>query len=215
MKESTPKEQILSKVRNALIEKNDNPYQDMEISSDVLKVIDPDEEMIVAFARELIQSGGNFIYCENEQAFIENLADLMQNREWNQLWCQNPKILSLLAAAEIPFFELHQHEPASLISITSCEKLIASTGSILVSDMDAGSREIFSLADIHLVMAYSTQVVGGLKAALQAINAKYPAALPGQLTFITGPSRTADIEKTLVRGAHGPKELIVFLIDDL
>ncbi|MBS4059767.1 MAG: LUD domain-containing protein, partial [Bacteroidetes bacterium] len=38
---------------------------------------------------------------------------------------------------------------------------------------------------------------------------------PSQLTVITGASRTADIEKTLVKGAHGPKELFVFLIDDL
>lgn len=215
MKESTPKEQILSKVRNALIEKNENPYQDMDFSLDVLKVVDSEEETVVAFARELIQAGGNFIYCENEQAFIENLSELMQNRELTQLWCQNPRILSLLLAAEIPFFEDNQLKQEPLVSITSCEKLIASTGSILVSDLDAGSREIFSLADIHFVLAYSSQVVGGLKAAIQAMNIKYPTALPGQFTFITGSSRTADIEKTLVRGAHGPKELYVFLIDDV
>jgi len=44
---------------------------------------------------------------------------------------------------------------------------------------------------------------------------KYGGNFPSQMTVITGPSRTADIEKTLVMGAHGPKELYVFMIDDL
>jgi L-lactate dehydrogenase complex protein LldG len=43
---------------------------------------------------------------------------------------------------------------------------------------------------------------------------KYLASLPSMMTLITGPSRTADIEKTLVMGAHGPRELYVFLLED-
>ena len=43
---------------------------------------------------------------------------------------------------------------------------------------------------------------------------KYPDNYPSMISLITGPSRTADIEKTLVMGAHGPKELYVFLIED-
>lgn len=39
--------------------------------------------------------------------------------------------------------------------------------------------------------------------------------MPSMVTLITGPSRTADIEKTLVMGAHGPKELYVFLLEDI
>jgi len=50
---------------------------------------------------------------------------------------------------------------------------------------------------------------------LTAIKEKYSDGFPSQVTIITGPSRTADIEKTLVMGAHGPKELYVFMIDDL
>jgi L-lactate dehydrogenase complex protein LldG len=46
------------------------------------------------------------------------------------------------------------------------------------------------------------------------IMQKYDGALPSMISFATGPSRTADIEKTLVLGAHGPKEVYVFLIDD-
>lgn len=215
MKDVTPKEQILSKIRNALLEKTENPYQDSEVILDVVKVADPDEEQEVLFAQELITLGGNFIYCENESAFLENLSGLIQESEWDALWCQNPQLAQLLSTAEIPHFHTFNETPEQLIGITTCEKLISRTGSIIVSDTDAGSRVIFSFPDIHIVVGYTTQVVSTLKEALIAIRKKYNGVLPTQITTITGPSRTADIEKTLVKGAHGPKELFVFLIDDL
>ncbi|MCK5078809.1 MAG: LUD domain-containing protein, partial [Bacteroidales bacterium] len=50
--------------------------------------------------------------------------------------------------------------------------------------------------------------------ALKGMKEKYGQDLPSMISLITGPSRTADIEKTLVMGAHGPRELYVFLVDD-
>ena len=51
--------------------------------------------------------------------------------------------------------------------------------------------------------------------ALQALQEKYLGALPSLVSLISGPSRTADIEKTLVMGAHGPRELYVFIAENL
>jgi len=48
---------------------------------------------------------------------------------------------------------------------------------------------------------------------LVLMNKKYKDNLPSLITFATGPSRTADIEKTLVVGVHGPKEVYCFLVD--
>jgi L-lactate dehydrogenase complex protein LldG len=62
-------------------------------------------------------------------------------------------------------------------------------------------------------LAYSSQLVTDLKDGFKLIKDKYGNQLPSMITTITGPSRTADIEKTLVLGAHGPKELFVFLLD--
>ena len=53
-----------------------------------------------------------------------------------------------------------------------------------------------------------------MKEALAMLMQKYDGAIPSMINLATGPSRTADIEKTLVLGAHGPKEVYVFLIDD-
>ena len=69
--------------------------------------------------------------------------------------------------------------------------------------------------ETHLVVAKASQVVAELKDALVGIKMKYQDNFPSQITTITGPSRTADIEKTLVMGAHGPKNLYVFMIDDM
>ncbi|GAB1418548.1 hypothetical protein MASR2M12_13130 [Bacteroidales bacterium] len=216
MKDATPKEQILSKIRNALTEKTVNPYHDNEVLMDVIKPSDPEEEPDVLFAQELIRLGGQFIYCENEHDFLDNLAGLMQEYCWNLVWCEDPQILNLLRMAEIPHFSaLSDEVPDPLVSITICEKLISTTGTIVMSDAGTTSRASFAYPDIHLVVAHSSQVTGSIKAALEDIRQKYNGDLPTQLTFISGPSRTADIEKTLVVGAHGPTQLFVFLIDDL
>jgi L-lactate dehydrogenase complex protein LldG len=57
-------------------------------------------------------------------------------------------------------------------------------------------------------------MVMDIKDGFKLLKNKYGNRLPSMITNVTGPSRTADIEKTLVLGAHGPKELFVFLLDD-
>ena len=73
---------------------------------------------------------------------------------------------------------------------------------------------MFAFPESHIVIANVSQVVPELRDALSGIKKKYAGNFPSQITTITGPSRTADIEKTLVMGAHGPKELYVFMVDD-
>lgn len=215
MKDSTPKEQILAKIRNALIDKSVNQYPNVDFQGTVIKPVNPEESPDIVFADMLIEAGGEFIYCENESAMADILQQLMHNRGWAALWCKNENLARFLEAAEIPFFTKPHASDGALVSITPCERLISETGSVMISDTVAGGREVFALADVHLVLAFVSQVRTNLKSAFHDMKKKYPAGMPPLVTTITGPSRTADIEKTLVKGAHGPKELIVFMIDDL
>ena len=64
------------------------------------------------------------------------------------------------------------------------------------------------------MIAKTSQLQYDIKDGLEFIRTKYGTNIPSMICLETGPSRTADIEKTLVLGAHGPKELLVFLIDD-
>jgi L-lactate dehydrogenase complex protein LldG len=68
-------------------------------------------------------------------------------------------------------------------------------------------------APIHICIAYNRQMVYDLKDALLFLKEKYTAQMPSMITFASGPSRTADIEKTLVTGVHGPKEVYCFLVE--
>jgi L-lactate dehydrogenase complex protein LldG len=215
MKESTAREQILTSIRNALLEKVDNPYADVDFSSEVFQSPPEGMEPEVLFARELLAAGGQFIYCENEKAFLDYLTALMQQKNWPLLACKSDQLSNMLSAGAIATVYDLTNEDETVVGITSCEKLVARTGSVLVSSLNSGARSAYAYPDVHLVKAYASQVVMSLKKAFIELRNKYPGGLPSQLTLITGPSRTADIEKTLVMGAHGPKELYVFLIDDL
>jgi L-lactate dehydrogenase complex protein LldG len=75
------------------------------------------------------------------------------------------------------------------------------------------SRRLNVYPEIHVVIAYANQLVDDLKDAFVAVQNKYSCKLPSMLSVITGPSRTADIEKTLVMGAHGPRELFLILVE--
>ena len=96
--------------------------------------------------------------------------------------------------------------------LTACETLVAQTGSILVSSATCGGRALSILPHVHVVVATLDQIVPTLAAAFQAVRDRHAGRLPSMLSFITGPSRTGDIERILVLGAHGPKELIILLV---
>jgi L-lactate dehydrogenase complex protein LldG len=97
------------------------------------------------------------------------------------------------------------------VGITRCECLIARTGTVCVSS-DIG-RSIGVMPSTLIVMAKKSQIVPTPAGAIEMLKAKYK-RLPSQISFLTGPSRTADIEKTLVMGAHGAEKLIVILLPE-
>jgi L-lactate dehydrogenase complex protein LldG len=83
----------------------------------------------------------------------------------------------------------------------------------VLSAAQQSGRAISVYAPIHICIAYTNQLVFDIKEGLHLLKEKYGEALPSLITFATGPSRTADIEKTLVVGVHGPKEVYLFLVD--
>jgi L-lactate dehydrogenase complex protein LldG len=213
MQETTTKEKILKQVRNALISKQENPFSGVDFKSPVYK--DFEEEAVVQFALNLNETGGNFIYCENEKAVIENLSLLAKEHKWDSFFSIDESILALLQDSALQPESDDSHFHDLKIGITRCDFLIARFGSVMVSSALSSGRRMFVYPEIHIVIAKASQVVNELKDALAGMKAKYAGGLPSQITVITGPSRTADIEKTLVMGAHGPKELFVLMIDDL
>lgn len=96
--------------------------------------------------------------------------------------------------------------------LTECELLVAQTGSVCVTSDHSGGRVLSVLPPHHIVVARQGQLVTDLTEAYQSLAAKYRANYPSMISFITGPSRTGDIERILVLGAHGPKRLTILLL---
>lgn len=209
MEESTSREKVLKKVRHALIYKTDNPYPNVDFDSPVYKPMN--ETSDVNFAQEFSKAGGVFIYCDNESEVVSTLSALRTECEWNNIYCAEPEFQYLLTQAGVPFESDEESLKQMSVGITGCEFLISRLGSIMVSSKT--SRRLNVYPEIHLVIAYVNQLVDDLKDAFVAVQTKYSGKLPSMLTVITGPSRTADIEKTLVMGAHGPRELFVILVE--
>jgi L-lactate dehydrogenase complex protein LldG len=102
---------------------------------------------------------------------------------------------------------------ACAAGLTECECLVAQTGSVCVTTRSSGGRALSVLPPHHVVVASHAQLVADLTAAYELLARKYGASgYPSFISFITGPSRTGDIERILVLGAHGPKRLTVLLV---
>ena len=99
------------------------------------------------------------------------------------------------------------------LGVTGCDCLVAQTGSIAVSTYSAGGRALSVLPPTHLVIARRQQLVPDLVSAMALLRTRYDKDWPSALSAITGPSRTADIEKILVMGAHGPKRLALYFAE--
>lgn len=210
---TTSKEKILKKVRAALIHKSRIETGDVDLESNIYNV--PDDPFELIFAQAFTDAGGQFVFCENEEDFCYNINALTTEEGFGRIWANEEALVPLLQRANVKFTSSEKELDDADTSVTLCEFLVARTGSVVVSSKQAAGRKAGVYPDNHIVVARTSQLVLHLRDALKELRVKYKDAIPSQVTFITGPSRTADIEKTLVHGAHGAKEVYLFLIDDL
>ncbi|ATL46856.1 lactate utilization protein B/C [Chitinophaga caeni] len=211
MKISPAKENILKRVRNALSQSVPLPFPNAEGNTSVYNTAH--EGLELKFAEEFTKLGGKFIFCSSRDEMVENLQTLVENKGWGNVQCQTPSINKMLAPYQLKYInngEFLEMEAA----ISSVEFLVARTGSMVLSAAQPSGRALPVYTPYHIVIAHTHQLVFDIKDAIQKMKEKYPHQLPSMISFATGPSRTADIEKTLVVGVHGPKEVYVFLLDE-
>lgn len=208
MATSLAKENILKRIREALINPVPLPFPQSEGNDSVY--VNSTEEPVVVFAEEFTKLQGKFAFCTNEEDFKLQLQQLIYQRNWSKVFCNESELQQQLQIINIADYD---DLPSCNVAVTSCEYLVARTGTIVISTAKQSGRTASVYAPIHICVAYSNQLVNDVKDALQLIKEKYADHFPSFVTFASGPSRTADIEKTLVTGVHGPKEVFCFLID--
>jgi L-lactate dehydrogenase complex protein LldG len=210
MSTTSSKENILKKIRKALSHSTPLPFPNSEGSAPVFQPLQ--QEIEVEFAEQFTKLQGKFIYCINRQELAFQLSSLIKKQDWNKVYCVEDKLIEPVASQLDD--RLVKTDLANCdVSITGCEYLVARTGTVVMSSAQTSGRTTSVYAPVHICIAYTNQLVYDLKDALQAAKDKYGSNLPSLITFATGPSRTADIEKTLVVGVHGPKEVYLFLVE--
>ncbi len=190
----------------ALAQPTPLPFPKAENTGQVFQPLQQD--LVVEFAEQFTQLQGKFVFCLDENELQDHFNKLCYQNQWTKIFCSEERWKGLIQPGII------HHDIASCeASITSCEFLIARTGSIVMSSVHQG-RIPSVYAPVHVCIAFASQLVYDIRDGLQGLKDKYRQHLPSLITFATGPSRTADIEKTLVVGVHGPKEVYCFVVDD-
>jgi L-lactate dehydrogenase complex protein LldG len=176
------------------------------------------DDQISLFTRNALALKADFRQVAFQDDALRQLATLASENNWEQIAThRHPVAQHLAEKLGLPCLLTDPGYAAAALekcdaAITGCDALVAQTGSVLVTNPSAGGRALSVLPPHHIVIARRSQVVPDLASALQLVRKLYASNWPSFLSFITGPSRTGDIERILVLGAHGPKKLTIFLL---
>lgn len=210
MKNSQAREAILGRIQHALRISVPKPFAD-NLGGEVY--VNPDQLLLQTFSTEFTALQGQLILCSNKEGVLTGLKNLAENRGWENLYCQTPALTETYGLGQAPFFT-NKNPGGYSPAVTDCELLIARTGTMVLSAAQPSGRALPVHTPIHIVIASASQLVYDIKDGIERITEKYGDKLPSALFFTSGPSRTGDIEKTLVMGVHGPVEVYIFLRTD-
>jgi L-lactate dehydrogenase complex protein LldG len=218
---------IMARIREALKVKAPQPHLKGEPApgktSAVAKPWLPDggddqASSLAILAEQLAKLKAVLIRVPDAAAAARAVSELAAAKQWKKVaYHGDPALRPVAAALPCAAWEADASFDKQALEgcdagVTTCEAIVAQLGAILVSSATSGGRALSILPHAHVVVADTSQVVPDLGAAFALAKARHGDRLPSMLSFITGPSRTGDIERILVLGAHGPKELFLVLI---
>ena len=174
--------------------------------------------LLLHFERELTAVKGDFFSAHNWQEAQSQVESIAKQHSLQHICISpHPEVVKVCGALPATILSGEKDCGKALanadLGITACECLIARTGSVMLTTKTGFGRVLSVLPPIHLVVAQRNQLVSDLDDAYQLLYNRYRGLWPSMITLITGPSRTADIEKAIVLGAHGPKKLFVLLLN--
>ena len=176
------------------------------------------EQNVELFRQNSVELKADFVLVANADELAAKLRQLRDAEGWKRIAshagaltdaaCRTLGLPTLLTDSP---HDVHELEACDA-GLTECDALVAQTGSVLVTSRSAGGRALSVLPPHHVVLARRDQLLPGLPDAFALLQTRYGASYPSMISFITGPSRTGDIERILVLGAHGPKKLTIFCL---
>jgi L-lactate dehydrogenase complex protein LldG len=179
---------------------------------------DSPEDQLALFQINASDLRAQFYFAKNRDEMIAALQQVRDAEGWKKIGSHAGELTDMAGKAlGLPICKADQAYDANELEacdagITECDALIAQTGSVLITNRSAGGRALSVLPPHHVVLARRDQLLRDLPEAFQFLKKKYGSNYPSMMSFITGPSRTGDIERILVLGAHGPKKLTIIMV---
>jgi L-lactate dehydrogenase complex protein LldG len=218
-------ESVLARIRTALVDQKQVPL-DIPAIPQVWDVHEySSSEIIEPFQKNLEAVSGEFILCNDFSHAIRQINELLNKINANRLAVLDRplsrKVAEQLNMLQCRDFVFAPSDSADVVpetlstldaGLVAPEYLLADTGSCLFSAPTAFDRLTTYLMPISIVIAEKSMLRENLPAVWSEMKPKLETAVNGEFVIVTGPSRTADIEKILILGVHGPKRLIVFLL---
>lgn len=214
LSERTNKEQILAKVREAVMAKDENFFKDVNMQVDTWTPFKEEDGADFTFVERFKDNGGIFVYFESKEDFLEAMKQFIVENQWKPLCSTSEKMDNIFKDSGIELCRDYTTKRKKTVSITDCECLIAQTGSVVVTDRCAWSRKAYSNADTLLVYASPSQIVASMKDAIHLLKKKYGSSKPTETVIISGPSKSTEIDNQLVIGAQGIKQIALFLVEE-
>jgi L-lactate dehydrogenase complex protein LldG len=191
---------------------------------------DTDDDVVDRYVREATNAGGRVTRVDNWSAARDEIDKFFRQYEPRSALCWRHPTLDQLRLADV--LEEHGIEKvdyeslASLgaeqqrakmlatdVGITSTTWAVAETGSLLCAHGPMNERLASLVPPVHLAVVERKQIVADLFDAFAKLGERLPDAMPSNATFITGPSKTGDIETKLVTGVHGPGKWHLLVVD--
>ena len=201
---------MLKSVRDALIERAPSSFQDLDLETSVYH--DFKAGLDIEFAENFIRNGGKFVYCEGIQEAVDSIRFFTQQENWDKIYCAEETLQRILTHAGLPFTDNPNELIVRKVGMTTCDFLIAQTGSIVFSTQSASGRRFFSALDTQIVIGTVAQIQPDLKSAFKLIKEKFTIKMPSMFSIMNGLSRIEDIDGETQQGL-GTKQLFLFLID--
>lgn len=204
---------ILDKIRSAL---NQPAYVPALISDRKSVYRREPDDLVALFIHEFNALDGCLIRCKNKNDLSAKLSELARLRQWKRVLNRSDCLEQSVNEMSLNFLvnEFTEKSGSAVdAGITDCTYLIARTGTVAMTSAQKSGRVFPVEVPVHIIIATIGQLVYDLNDVLVAFKDENPERRASSLFFISGPSRSADIEKTLVLGVHGPLEVYLMLLD--
>lgn len=176
------------------------------------------------FEEELTLVGGSVRRVVSREDLVGFLSDLCMKEAYRSIVLSREasleesgfeeelkKRLSGITLSKVSGTNLIDQLRGADVGVTGCEYLVAETGTVVLRSSPEAPRALSLLPRAHVVIAREGRLLSTTASCLERLRADRSSP-SSCITLVTGPSRTADIEKVLVKGVHGPKDLYVILM---